>query len=86
MPESSVETTIDELREVLARQILVEAIDSDNPQFKLDAFKATERYGKNAPKAASEAPVGGMATFQARLRHAERGVNGDADNEAAPDR
>ncbi len=71
--------TIDELRDQLAEQILKLAIASDNPQYKVDAFKATERYGKTAAAKAVETPSpGGMAVFAARVRRAEQGVNGDA--------
>lgn len=89
--------SIEALRAELAEQILRLAIASDNPQYKVDAFKATERYGKSAAKApGGEAAAGGMAVFHARLRQAQRpdrseeggsaGVNGDADEPAAPDR
>ena len=80
---------IDELRDRLAKQILQLAIESDNPQYKVDAFKATERYGKSvaatAAKTAEPAP-GGMALFAARVKRAEQqGMNGeDAGEPATP--
>ena len=72
--------TIDELRDQLAEQILKLAIASDNPQYKVDAFKATERYGKSqAAKPVETAAPGGMAVFAARVKRAEQGLaNGDA--------
>lgn len=77
--------TIDELRDKLAKQILELAIASDNPQYKVDAFKATERYGKSVTAKAVETPSpGGMAVFAARVKRAEQGLaNGDA-GESAP--
>ena len=86
--------TIDDLRDKLAKQILEIAIASDNPQYKVDAFKATERYGKTAPAkpAASPSQPNGMAAFAARVKRAEQaGTNGagepdDADEPATPDR
>lgn len=77
-----VEPTIEELRAKLARQILNAAIDNDNPQFKLDAFKATEPRGKLAPSAG--APAGAMSLFQNRVKQAEEGGNGE-DAEPAED-
>lgn len=81
--------TIDELRDQLAKQILELAIASDNPQYKVDAFKATERYGKTAAAKAVETPSpGGMAVFAARVKRAEQqGANGeDAGEPLTPDR
>lgn len=86
--------TIDELRDQLAKQILELAIKSDNPQYKVDAFKATERYGKTAAvaKPAVNPPPGsnGMAAFAARVKRAEeRGTQDagdDPDEPPPPDR
>jgi hypothetical protein len=80
---------IDDLRDRLAKQILKLAIESDNPQYKVDAFKATERYGKSAAaKTAVETPTpNAMAVFAARVKHAEQQGNGeDAGEPATPDR
>jgi len=69
--------TIDQLRDILAKQILKHAIDSSNEQYKLDAYKATATSGRVAKaEAASAAPGGGMSGFAARIRAAERGLNG----------
>ena len=86
MPRKS-EQTIDELRDKLAKQILELAIESDNPQYKVDAFKATERYGKSVTAKAVEtaAPGNGMAVFAARVKRAEQG-NGDAGEPPTTDR
>lgn len=71
--------TIEELREELARQILETAIESDNPQFKVDAFKALEKWGMTRGKQATASePGGAMHAFQARVRRAEEG-NGDGE-------
>jgi hypothetical protein len=79
--------TIDDLRDKLAKQILQLAIESDNPQYKVDAFKATERYGKTAAAEKAVAPTpGGMAVFAARVRRAEQGNGEDAGEPATPDR
>lgn len=88
MPPKS-EQTIDDLRDQLAKQILQIAIESDNPQLKVDAFKATERYGKSQAAKAVETPSpGGMAVFAARVKRAEQqGANGeDAGEPLTPDR
>ena len=79
---------IDELRDKLAKQILQLAIESDNPQYKVDAFKATERYGKSQAAKTVETPApGGMAVFAARVKRAEQQGNGeDAGEPATPDR
>lgn len=86
--------TIDELRDQLAKQILELAIKSDNPQYKVDAFKATERYGKTAAvaKPAVNPPHGsnGMAAFAARVKRAEQlgtqDAGDDPDEPPTPDR
>lgn len=87
------EKSIDDLRDELAKQILELAIKSDNPQYKVDAFKATERYGKTvAAKPAVTPPPGsnGMAAFAARVKRAEeRGTQDagdDPDEPPPPDR
>lgn len=68
--------TIEQLREILAKQILELAIDSDNPQYKVDAYKATATSGRVARAEAAPAAAGGMSMFQARIRAAEAGKNG----------
>jgi hypothetical protein len=79
--------TIDDLRDKLAKQILQLAIDSDNPQYKVDAFKATERYGKSVNAKAVETPApGGMAVFAARVKRAEQGNGEDAGEPITTDR
>jgi len=84
----SADLPIDELRDKLAKQILQLAIESDNPQYKVDAFKATERYGKAQAAKTVETPTpGGMAVFAARVKRAEQQGNGeDAGEPATPDR
>lgn len=73
------EQSIEQLRETLARQILEAAIASDNPQYKVDAFKALEKYGMGKTKVAETgASAGAMTVFQARVKRAEEG-NGDAE-------
>ena len=72
--------SIDELREELARQILETAIDSDNPQFKVDAFKALEKWGMTKGKiTTAPQPGSAMTAFQARVRRAEEGNGDDAE-------
>jgi hypothetical protein len=79
--------TIDDLRDKLAKQILEIAIETDNPQLKVDIFKATERYGKTAAAKAVETPSpGGMAVFAARVKRAEQGNGEDAGEPTTPDR
>ena len=65
--------TIEELREELAKQTLKLAIDSDNPQYKVDVLRATATSAKLGKPVASEPAAGGMSMFQARIRQAERG-------------
>ena len=76
------------LRE-LAKQVLVLALDSDNPQYKVDVLKAVQGYGKaTAGKAAPAEPTSSMATWGAQLRQVQRAaeeVNG-GDDEAETDR
>ena len=68
------EQSIEEMKELLQRQLLQTALTSDNPQFKLDVFKAVqERSPKQAKTVEIEQPVAAMATFQARVRRAEGG-------------
>lgn len=71
------DTTIDQLREILARQILKMAIDDDNAQYKLDAFKATEPKGRGTPRTITTA-ASPMAMFHERVRRAEG--NGDGES------
>ena len=66
--------SIEQLREVLARQILELAIKADNEQYKLDAYKATEVRGRTG-KAAADPVATPMANFHARVKAAE--MNGD---------
>jgi hypothetical protein len=74
------EKTIEEMRERLAHQILEIALESDNPQLKLDAFKATEKSVKiAAAKPANDPSAGGMAVFQRRMKAAAG--QGDDDDE-----
>lgn len=68
--------TIEELREELAKQTLKLALDSDNPQYKVDVLRATATSAKLSRPATSEPAVGGMSMFQARIRAAEVGKNG----------
>ena len=64
--------SIEELREILAKQILELAIEDENVQLKLDAYKATQERGtrKVAEKVAA---TDGMAIFQARVAKATNG-------------
>ena len=74
--------TIEQLREELARQILETAIDSDNPQFKVDAFKALEKWGisrGNKTTPTTPGPGSAMSSFQARVKRAEEGNGDDAE-------
>lgn len=66
----SEQPTNDELFATLKRQILELAIDSDNPQFKLDAYKATLERGKPVRETV-ETPPDAMAVFRARVSKAE---------------
>jgi hypothetical protein len=66
--------TIENLRERLARQILDGALTSDNLQFKVDAFKALERYAMSKKPAADGAATSPMAVFGARVKRAEEGA------------
>jgi uncharacterized coiled-coil protein SlyX len=73
--------TIDELREELARQVLEIALETDNPQLKLDALARTAERGKTAAaKPAVNPPPGsnGMAAFAARVKRAEERGSQDA--------
>lgn len=83
----SEEKTIDDLLRELAKLILEEAIDSENPQFRLDAFRAVQSYGKGTAKPAPAEPTGGMAAWGARLRQVQRAAEvEDGDVEAEADR
>lgn len=62
--------TIDQLREALARQILGIALLEDNAQYKLDAFRATERYGSS--KRAADPVATPMTDFANRVKRAEK--------------
>lgn len=64
--------TLDQMRGELMRQILEIALETDNPQFKLDAFKCTQERGK-APTPAAEMTVDAMTTFRNRVLKAEAG-------------
>jgi restriction endonuclease Mrr len=73
--------SIDDLREQLARQILEAALKSDNAQFKVDAFKALEKYGmKGGKPAENPAGAGAMASFHERVKRAEMGIDGDGES------
>lgn len=61
--------SIEELREQLARQILLLALDDDNAQFKLDSYKATQKPPERG-KPDLAAPADAMSIFQARVRKA----------------
>ena len=67
--------TIEELRAELTRQVLEIALDSENPQYKLDALRATNPPGR--AKAAPEPPPGidQMTAFQQRVKRAENGTD-----------
>lgn len=70
------ERTIEEMKEELQRQILQTALKSDNPQYKLDVFKAVhERAAKSKP---AEPPpqADGMDAFRRRVKQAEESGNG----------
>jgi hypothetical protein len=74
------EKTIEQLREELARQILEAAIASDNPQYKVDAYKAVEKYGMKGGRSAEPATSGSpMAVFHDRVKRAEQGINGNGE-------
>ena len=75
-PPGLEEQSVEQLGETLKRQILELAIDSDNPQFKLDAYKATVERGKAGKAAEPPPPIDGMSIFQRRVRHAENGPDG----------
>jgi hypothetical protein len=67
--------SVDELGDVLKRQILELAIDSDNPQFKLDAFKATVERSTKAKQVEGQQPeISAMTAFQNRVRDASDGA------------
>lgn len=69
--------TLAQLRDELARQILEIALQDENPQYKLDAFKATQERGRPQTQAAAEEPMDGMSIFAARVRKAsETGADG----------
>lgn len=70
--------TIDELREILAKQVLLIAIDDENAQLKIDALKATEPKGRGARTPAAANAVSPMSLFHARVKQAEEG-NGDGE-------
>lgn len=74
------ESSIEEMKAALQRQILETALESDNPQFKLDVFKAVqERATRGVKQADVEAPPDAMQRFQARVRKAESGNGPDPD-------
>jgi DNA-binding SARP family transcriptional activator len=77
--------TIENLRERLARQILENALDSDNPQFKVDAFKALEKWGMTRASSApaKDADTSPMAAFQGRVKRAEQGVDTNGESPAS---
>lgn len=62
--------SIAQLRDELARQILEFALKDDNPQYKLDAFKATVERGKAQAQAPVDEPTDTMTTFMTRVRQA----------------
>jgi hypothetical protein len=64
------ENSIEELREILAKQILELAIDDENPQFKLDAYRATAERGTKRGTEKLTAPTDGMTIFQERVKQA----------------
>lgn len=66
--------TIEELREELARQILMLALEDSNPQYKLDSYKATQKPPERG-KHAEVAPNESMSIFQERVRKARDGAN-----------
>jgi hypothetical protein len=68
--------SVDDLGDTLKRQILELAIASDNPQFKLDAYKATVERGKARPADTSPAEADAMTQFRARVRTAAEVENG----------
>jgi hypothetical protein len=65
--------SIEELREELARQILEIAINDENPQYKLDAYKAINVKPAKIEKAT---PVDAMTIFQQRVSAASGRENG----------
>jgi hypothetical protein len=73
--EINEEIPVEDLFDTLRRQILELAISSDNPQFKLDAYKATVERGK-AAKPTEPTPVDVMGQFRSRVAKAESGPNG----------
>ena len=68
--------TIEEMKADLQRQILEEALTSDNPQFKLDVFKAVvERSARGSKPVEPDAAPDAMQRFRARVSRAEQ-MNG----------
>jgi hypothetical protein len=68
--------SVEALGETLKRQILELAIDSDNPQFKLDAYKATVERGKPQKTVELATEEDAMTRFRASIRNAEAEPNG----------
>lgn len=78
--------TIAQLRQELTRQILEIALDDDNPQYKLDALKATVERGKAQNESPTSEPMDAMSVFQSRVRKAaETGPPDGADKQAETD-
>jgi hypothetical protein len=72
--------TVEDLRDKLVRQLLELAVKSDNPQFKVDVYKATENRGRLAKPADNPGKSSGaFAAFHDRVRRAEQGMNGDGE-------
>ena len=65
------ELSIEELRDILAKQILKIAIEDDeNPQLKIDVYKATAERGTKTRAKETATVADGMAIFQQRVRQA----------------
>ena len=72
--------SIEEMKADLQRQILEEALTSDNPQFKLDVFKAVvERSARGSKPVEPDAGPDPMQRFRARVSRAESGNGPDPD-------
>ena len=68
------EASNEDLMADLKRQILELAIASDNPQFKLDAFKAVVERGKAAKPVEAPPVDDAMTIFQRSVKRAENGA------------
>ena len=84
-PEAA-DATVDQLREVLAKQILELAIADSNPQLKIDVYKATTTRASKPPATVSVPAATSMMSFQRRVAAAtEQGNTNGADKPPSSD-